>query len=148
MRIRDIDRPGLYGRHAAGTLRPEADGEGLPVTSGLKIVTTHVAGFWIVPCVPLGRLLSVPVVESADGLQPMSAELLFSAEDDWQFLFDGSEPDMSTGAPMSAMLRLCGASDQQARSMTRAKLADHYGALAARDGDVDAPRRPAPEAAR
>ena len=145
MRIRDIDRPGLYGRHTAGTLRPEADGEGRPVTSGLKIVTTHVAGFCIVPCVALGRLLSVPLVESAEGLQPMDAALLFSEENDWEFLFDGSEPEMSAGTAMSAMLRLCGASDEQARSMTHAKLADHYGALAGRDGK-GAARQPAPEA--
>ena len=121
MRLRDIDRPGCYGRHTSGCVHPRNNDESGPATDKVHISMINVASFAVLAIVPLARFARVPIIttENAEDCRIMDPTALLNDQDDWHFLFDGNERDYGPHTPMIKMLQLAGASEEDARAITR-----------------------------
>ena len=124
MRLRDIDRPGCYGRHTSGCVHPQDnDGSG-PEQNGIHISMINVASFALLAIVPLAQFARVPIVttEDAEDCRIIDPAALLNNQDDWRFLFDGNERDFGPHTAMVKMLELAGASENDARAIARKTL--------------------------
>ena len=124
MRIRNIRQTGFYAR------RETAKGdEQVPIWKNVtpQFHSLHVIGVAPMFVTELVRFISIPITETVDGdAKLIDPDTLFSDDDGWRLLCDGSEPNFGPHTFLMRLLtEMAGYSENEARRIARNTLVEN-----------------------